>query len=124
MNDMARRGPLGLKPAKVKNGTKAGRAYMARIRALPCIICVEWEMHQNSPTEAHHPKSGRYGQRKESDFKTLPLCHSHHNKLRPYPGDDDKIGFHNAQETWEALYGLDHEWLDKVADMLAGELNP
>lgn len=117
------KGPLGLKGEKVKNGTKAGRDHMARIRSLPCIICLEWGMPQNSPTEAHHVKSGRYKSTRESDFKTIPLCHSHHNKLWRVEGDEEKIGFHNRQATWEALYGPDHEWLDKVADMLAGECN-
>lgn len=99
---------------------KAGIEHMGRVRALPCIICHEFGMRQNSPTEAHHVKSGRYGSRKESDFDTLPLCHSHHNKLRPYPGDEAKVGFHNAQATWEGLYGEDHEYLDRVRDILEG----
>lgn len=118
--------PLPARSAKRKahyasDEGKAGLAHMARVRSLPCIICLEWEMPQNSPTEAHHVKSGRFGNAKESDFRTIPLCHSHHNKLRPYPGDEDKIGFHNGQKTWEALYGPDFEWLDRVSDMLEGK---
>jgi hypothetical protein len=98
---------------------KAGLDHMARVAALPCVICWEWDMRQNSPTEVHHVKSGRYGSAREVDDKTIPLCHSHHNKLRPYPGDDAKIGYHNGQATWEAAYGPDHHWLAWVEARLA-----
>lgn len=84
----------------------------AAVKRLPCVICWEFDMRQNAPTEVHHLKSGRYGGRKEVDSKTIPLCHSHHNKLRPYPGDEGKLGYHNGQETWERHYGPDHDWLE------------
>ena len=53
------------------------------------------------------------------DAQAIPLCHSHHHKLIPHPGDEDKIGFHNAQETWESLYGEDHEFTAPTQDKLA-----
>ena len=89
-------------------------AYLAEVRKLPCVICFEWDMQQNSPTEAHHCKSGRYGSRRTPDSMAIPLCHSHHNKMRPYPGDEMKVGFHNSQATWEGLYGPDTDWLSWV----------
>lgn len=94
-------------------------AYLAKVRALPCVICRSFGETQRSPTEAHHVKSGRYGSRKTPDRMAIPLCHSHHNKLRPYPGDEDKIGFHNAQATWESLYGEDHEYSAVTQDRIA-----
>ena len=100
---------------------KPDPAYLRAVRALPCIICSEFGMRQNSPTEAHHVKSGRYSSVKTCDRAAIPLCHSHHNKLRPYPGDEDKVGFHNAQETWEALYGPDHEWSAVIRDRILGD---
>lgn len=90
------------------------RARLAAVAHMPCVICTEFGMQQNSPTEVHHCKSGRYGNLRAPDCMTIPLCHSHHNKLRPYTGDEGKIGFHNAQATWEGLYGEDHEWLSWV----------
>ena len=90
------------------------RAHMGKVAAMPCVICHEWGMPQMSPTEVHHCKSGRYGRNRLPDIMVIPLCHSHHHKLRPYPGDEDKIGFHNAQATWESEYGEDHEWLSWV----------
>lgn len=106
--------PMGQKKAKApKDPMRLGR-----VGAMPCIICVEWDMVQNSPTEVHHCKSGRYSFAKASDAMTIPLCHSHHNKLRPYAGDEDKIGFHNNQETWEGLYGPDVEYLAIINERL------
>ena len=98
---------LGPKEPRVERD----RERLAAVAGLPCCICWEWEMQQNSRTEVHHCKSGRYGRNRAPDCMTIPLCHSHHNKLRPYPGDEGKIGFHNGQETWEGLYGLDTDWI-------------
>ena len=113
MNLMSK-GPLGLKepiPA-------ADPKHLARVRELPCVICWEWGMIQNAPTEAHHCKSGRYGSRRTSDLMAIPLCHSHHNKLRSYRGDEEKVGFHNAQSTWESLYGADTNWISWVENRI------
>jgi len=92
--------------------------HLALVAGLPCVICYEFFMRQNSRTEVHHCKSGRFSRAKEADTKTIPLCHSHHNKLRPIPGDEGKIGYHNGQETWEAEYGKDYEWLDWVEEKI------
>ena len=79
-------------------------------------------MIQRSPTEAHHVKSGRFSNAKTPDKMAIPLCHSHHNKLRPYRGDKDKIGYHNRQSTWESLYGPDHEYSAATRDLIEGNL--
>lgn len=108
--------PITPKPERAKPDP----AYLARVRELPCCICEAWGMRQNSPTEGHHTKSGRYGNEKTPDNMAIPLCHSHHNKLRKYPGDEDKIGFHNAQETWEREYGPDTDWINPTRDKIEG----
>ena len=105
--------PIPQKSAKPVRG-KQGSDHMARVASLPCVICYLYGLPQNSRTEVHHCKSGRYGQTKASDMETIPLCHSHHHKLRAIPGDEDKVGFHNAQETWERLYGPDYDLLPQV----------
>lgn len=92
--------------------------HLERVSRLPCVICHEYGMRQNSRTEVHHCKSGRYGQTKASDALSIPLCHSHHHKLRAIPGDENKIGFHNGQATWEAKYGVDYHWIDWVENRL------
>lgn len=95
--------------------------YLGAVAQLPCVICEAFGEIQNSPTEVHHWKSGRYGNERTPDSQAIPLCHSHHNKLRPYPGDEAKIGFHNAQEQWEAKYGQDHEYTEVTQDRIERE---
>lgn len=96
---------------------KAGLAHMARVRSLPCIICLEWEMPQNSPTEAHHVIHGRYGTRKAPDTATIPLCAEHHRES----ADPAKVALHAEPKRWKQLYGEDHDWLPKIHDMLDGK---
>ena len=114
MTKIATRGPMGQKAAKPGKDP----ARLAAVAAMPCVICFEHGMSQNSPTEVHHCKSGRYGTLRAPDCMTIPLCHSHHNKLRPYEGDREKIGFHNNQTAWEILYGPDTDWLSWVEERL------
>jgi len=87
-----------------------GLAHMARVKALPCVIC-----GAPGPSDAHHCISGRYGARKASDFETVSLCAHCHRY--PYPN-----AIHSGKESWEARNGKDYEYLPVVADMLAGEL--
>lgn len=107
--DFAGRGPVGLKEPKPVRGTKAAKDHMARVAALPCVICGYW------PVEVHHCISGRYGQQKASDFDTIPLC---------YPCHQGPQGIHANKAAWEAVNGPDTDFLPVVADMLAGELTP
>ena len=79
---------------------------------------------QRSPTEVHHVKSGYslcpylLGKAATCGFYRSVIHIS--NKLRPYPGDEDVIGFHNAQATWEAMHGPDlPDFLDWVSDQVA-----
>ncbi|KZY50994.1 hypothetical protein A3734_06440 [Sulfitobacter sp. HI0054] len=123
MNKPLRRTPMRRKSKKraAREASPEGREdaeYLAKVHNLPCVICEGFGMTQNSPTEAHHVKSGRFGKDRTPDKMAIPLCHSHHNKLRPYPGDEDKIGYHNAQATWESLYGEDHEYSAATRDRI------
>ena len=95
MPDLAGRGPLGAKRGNPKS-TAAGKAHMAKVAQRPCVICGAW------PVSVHHCISGRFGQRKASDFDTIPLCHFHHQ------GAD---GIHTSKRAWEAKYGLDTDYL-------------
>lgn len=97
---------------------KAGLAHMARVRALPCIICREWGLRQTTPTEAHHCIHGRYGTRKAPDTATIPLCAEHHRES----ADPEKVALHAEPSRWKRLHGPDTEWLAKIHDMLAGDL--
>lgn len=104
--DFARRGPLGMRPQKPKNGTAAGRAHMGRVKACPCVRC-----GRAGPSDVHHCRSDGMAR---DDFKTIPLCKECHQ---------GQYGYHNAKASWEAANGKDYEYLPVVADMLAGEYN-
>lgn len=95
-----------------------GLIHMGKVASLPCVICQSFGFIQYSRTEVHHLKSGRYSQRREDAKKTIPLCHGHHNSLDPNPGEKDYLGYHNGQETWEAEYGKDYEYLDVTLDAI------
>ena len=97
------KGPLGLKaphPSK-----SAGRDHMARVAALPCVVCGK------TPVQVHHCIHDRFSQRKASDMETIPLCQPCHDAL------------HADKTAWRAEHGADHEFLPVVADMLAGQFN-
>lgn len=105
------RRPLGLKPPKPEASAKAaGKAHMARVAQLGCMICGA------RPAEVHHVICGRYRQRKASDFEVIPLC-AHHHRIGP-------LAIHNSKSAWRDRYGADHDYLARVADILAGEATP
>ena len=105
------RGPLGLKRDPLTAAQiAAGKRHMARVAQLPCIIC------GSRPVEVHHCISGRYGQRRASDFEVLPLCVFHHR--------EGPFSIHQNKHLWEATNGFDSDFLPVVANMLAGESTP
>jgi hypothetical protein len=83
---------------------RAGKAHMAAVATLPCVIC------GSRPVEVHHVICGRYGQRRASDFETIPLCPDHH-RIGP-----DAI--HTNKAAWEARHGPDWSYLPIVAEIL------
>lgn len=89
--------------------------HLARVAALPCVICWEWGMPQLSPTQVHHTIHGRYQTTKTPDCKTIPLCEGHHQ------GDFDtsKIALHRQPALWREQYGDDVDWINWVEARLA-----
>ena len=100
------KGPLGLKQPKPERGTPKARAYMARVKALPCVIC-----HRPGPSDAHHIICDRYGTNKASDFDVIPLCKAHHQ--------DGPEAIHNGKESWVKKHGPDYAYLEVVKEWLA-----
>jgi len=90
---------------------KAGLAHMARVRALPCVVC-----GKPGPSDVHHCIHGRYSARRVSDFKVISLCEKCHR--HPHP-----LAIHTNKNAWAERNGFDYEFLAVVADMLAGEFN-
>jgi hypothetical protein len=91
------------KPTKPIRRTKAALAHLARVAALPCVVCGA------RPVHVHHCIHGRYAQRKASDLETLPLCDAHHTMLHASPGQ------------WQSIWGRDFDLLPVVAAMLEEE---
>lgn len=93
---------------------KPNPAYLAKVRELPCVICMSFGEHQTSPTSAHHPIHDRYSTRKVPDEQAIPLCEGHHQGLR----DTSKLALHQAPSQWKRLYGADHEYIAVTQDRL------
>lgn len=108
MNLTAR--PIYAKPAKVPRNP----AHMAKVAAMPCVICTEWGLPQESPTQVHHVIHGRYGKNRVPDTMTIPLCEGHHQGMF----DTSKVALHREPAKWQRLYGPDHEWLSWVEQRL------
>lgn len=82
-------------------------ARLAAVAALPCCICAEYGMAQNSPTQVHHCIHGRYSTARSPDSMTIPLCEGHHQGLI----DTTKIAIHRGKKTWLDAYGPDTDWI-------------
>ena len=95
------KGPLGLKQPKPERGTAKARAYMARVKQLPCIIC-----RKPGPSDVHHVICDRYGQHKASDMETIPLCKEHHQH-----GPE---AIHTNKKAWVEKHGPDHAYIPTV----------
>lgn len=84
--------------------------HLARVAALPCVICREWSMPQKSPTQVHHCIHGRHSTRRVPDEMTIPLCEGHHQGNF----DTSKIAIHREPKKWRELYGTDTDWISWV----------
>lgn len=83
-----------------------GLAHMGRVAQLRCIVCGAW------PVEVHHEDTPK------SDFRVLPLCPPHHRR------EFGEGAYHYSPRAFYAAHGDSKFLLAKVADALAGELNP
>jgi hypothetical protein len=75
---------------------RAGKAHMAKVAQLPCIICGA------RPVEVHHCIHGRYSTRRAPDMDTISLCIACHREL------------HAAKARWESEHGPDTSYLPAV----------
>ena len=62
-----------------KNKTGKDAAYLAWLHNFPCVVCVQLNVPQTSPTEAAHVGPRGLSQ-KCPDRVTLPLCREHHRE--------------------------------------------
>lgn len=93
------------KPEKAERGTAAAKRHIARVKALPCVIC-----RRPGPSDAHHIICERFGQAKASDFEIIPLCKIHHQH-----GPES---IHQNKRQWQEKHGADHEFLPLVNEWI------
>jgi len=106
MPNLTNKPPLGIKDkAKGKDP-----AHLARVAALPCVICTEYGVPQLSPTQVHHCIHGRYSTRRAPDSMTIPLCEGCHLGMF----DTSKVAIHREPSKWRRLYGQDTDWIGWV----------
>lgn len=84
---------------------QAALAYMQAVKQLPCVVC-----GAVPPSDAHHCYHDRYGNRKESDWDTIPLCKRHHL--------DGPEAIHNGKRTWRERHGPDHGYIKQTAALV------
>lgn len=109
-----------IRPAPRRKGTptpriKPGRVedpdHLARVRALPCVVC-----GAEPPNEAHHLRGIEVGTgKKAGDDRTIPLCLDHHRT------GGMGIAFHAGPRVWEAAFGTQKELLAETLIALANQ---
>ncbi len=60
--------------------TQAERDHMARVRELPCCLCLKDA--QQTPTECHHLKIGN---KRMGHMYVIPVCDFHHRNIHQFP---------------------------------------
>lgn len=116
--NITHRPPLQKPPRLTSEQVRAGKRYMARVKALPCIVC-----GAPAPSDAHHcthrpmadephgyvrqPAAGK----RSSDFDVIPLCKAHHQ--------DGPDALHNGKERWREQHGPDFGFIPVVRAMLS-----
>lgn len=90
-------------------------AYLAKVRALPCVICQSFGEIQMSPTTAHHPRDDWHSRAKRPDRTAIPLCDGHHQGTF----DTSKIAYHRDRAEWRDLYGKDTDYIAVTQDRIA-----
>lgn len=81
-----------------------GKAHMARVAQLPCMVCGAW------PVEVHHLPDPR------SDMRVIPLCPQHHRR------EYGTGAYHYSRRAFNAAHGSDADLLARVAEMICPRL--
>ena len=112
--------PLRHKATGRRVATPAESAHMVRVKAMPCIACLNKGLAQTSPTEVHHIKrdpttGGSFGMGHEraSNWWVLPLCRDTHHW--------NSTTVHMSQAQFEAENGNELDLLEQTYQMLGYE---
>jgi hypothetical protein len=102
--------------------TKAERAHLAAVKALPCMACASDWMPHLSLVEVHHVLSGN---RRRGHLFVIPLCAWHHRgePIDGWRASDMERTFGpslaRSSKRFHTRYGTDNELLDRVYAALA-----
>lgn len=99
---LLRRSPMKVKPRKAS--TAVERRHLARVAALPCLVC-------GSPSTVHHVTSDGHKRLTRTHERVVPLCPRHH-MIQFGPHESVEALGHAGFET---TYGID---LLAAADVL------
>ena len=82
--------PTTTKPKR--NGTSAGKRWMARIAQLPCLLCELIGVPSSGKVDVHHVRDGAGAGQRNSDWLTIPLCHDQcHQGPQGLHGDKSRL---------------------------------
>lgn len=56
----------------------SARDHMARVKQLPCVLCLEVYGQHVEGCDAHHIREGQGMGGRADDYLTIPLCKEHH----------------------------------------------
>ena len=86
-----------------------GRAYMQRVREIPCVLCEKLGLGK-SPSAAHHA----FDSASRSDFLTIALCYEHHQGAGGFHGLGEREFCRRYKTTEAELLGMTIEALAKA----------
>lgn len=90
-----------------RSATADEKAYMDRVAALGCAVCVHMGLG-DTPACLHHPRFDQGGSQRSSHYLVLPLCPEHHQGAS---------GIHQlGQDGFKRRYGIGE--LDILADTI------
>jgi Recombination enhancement, RecA-dependent nuclease len=61
----------------IKHATAAERRHLARIAAVPCVMCTYLGLG-DTPAQVHHPRDGVGSGQRQSHWLGISLCPNHH----------------------------------------------
>ena len=77
-------------PLDPEPSSAAGRAYMGRVAALWCMLCLRIGYGEHA-AEVHHVRTGQGAAQRASDFLTVPLCPDCHRGSHGIHGDRARL---------------------------------
>jgi hypothetical protein len=98
---------------QLRNGYK-DKKRLAAIHNLPCVICVEFGLEQETRTIAHHPIGFGMG-KKASDALAVAICDFHHTS-----GGKGHAIHETPLKIWEEKFLTQERLLELTNQLLGG----